>query len=318
MNDNEYLLNEYLIYLDKVLGYTQSTIKRNKSVCIKWFLFLEKRDISKATCAGTEDVLAWIEYRRTKEKVSDRTISGELCIFRTLYNFLISLCGSTNPVGTLPPFISIPPKEKIYLTVDEVFKLLETCNTDNPVGLRDYVIIALLWSTGLRTKEFLSLQWKDIDLEYGTLIVRKGKGRKQRQLFLNDRIKNDLQNYRSHLLVKNNTSLFLKYENRKLRKNESSAIGRKQLSKIVKNAVENSNINKNVTPLTLRHTFATHMYEAGVNIKDIQEMMGHNHKTETTVYIHVTMNAAIKLLNSHVYHTHIHKVHREYEKNNIG
>ena len=310
MNDNEYLLHEYLTYADTVLNYAPSSIKRNRAVCKQWFLFLCNRNISSVTRAGTEDVLAWIEFRRTIEKVSDRTISGELSIFRTLYSFLIAFCGATDPVGSLPAFICEPPQEKVYLTIDEVFRLLDTCDTCDPIGLRNYVMIALLWSTGLRTKEFLSLQWRDIDLDYKTLLVRKGKGRKQRQLFLNDRVLSDIIQYRSHLLVGETAPLFLKYTNRKLRKNEGCGLGRKQLTEIIRQAAIQAGITKKVTPLTLRHTFATHMYEAGVHIKDIKEMMGHGRRTETTVYIHVTLNAAIRLLNNHVYHTTIYKEQR--------
>jgi site-specific recombinase XerD len=77
----------------------------------------------------------------------------------------------------------------------------------------------------------------------------------------------------------------------------------KELSEICKNTAINAGITSKVTTLTLRHTFATHMYQAGVAVRDIQEMMGHATITETTVYLHVTAEAAKRVLNDHVYHT---------------
>ena len=77
----------------------------------------------------------------------------------------------------------------------------------------------------------------------------------------------------------------------------------KELLALCRTTAELAGIVSKVTPLTLRHTFATHMYQAGVTVRDIQEMMGHTTMTETTVYLHVTAEAAIRVLNGHVYAT---------------
>jgi site-specific recombinase XerD len=80
-------------------------------------------------------------------------------------------------------------------------------------------------------------------------------------------------------------------------------MSRNELSVLIGMAASKAGIDRKITPLMLRHTFATHMYEAGVSVRDIQEMMGHGDTTETSVYIHVTVTAAKRLLNDHIYHT---------------
>jgi site-specific recombinase XerD len=187
-----------------------------------------------------------------------------------------------------------------YLTINEMFAMLDAVDTTTPCGARDYCIIAILWSLGLRTSELLHLQWRDVDLEDGTLLVRNGKGRKQRQLFLNEKLLWDLGTYRKRVLGGPTHPVFCSLGTRARAHVEMSS---KDLLTLCRNTAEHAGIVSKVTPLTLRHTFATHMYQAGVSVRDIQEMMGHTTMTETTVYLHVTAEAAKRVLNDHVYAT---------------
>jgi site-specific recombinase XerD len=300
---NSGLIKGYLTYLKKVRIISNSTIEAARVICERWVRYLASQNVSKLTLAESQHVLAWIEKRRTSGTVKDRTIEHELCIFRNLYKYLITFCGpSTDPVGCLPAFICRPSYERDYLNADEIFRMLGTLNKKNSIDLRNYTIIALLWSTGLRSSELLSLEWRDIDLEEGVIHVKQGKGGKQRMLFLNERILHDLRLYRKQILAGKETPVFCSHPyNRK--EISESRLGGRHLADIVRTGAKAAGLKKDVTPINLRHSFATHMYEAGVDIKDIQEMMGHGDKTETTVYLHVTVNAAKRLLNGHVYHT---------------
>ena len=304
---NAGLIKGYLTYLKKVRIISDSTIETTRVICERWVRYLASLNVAKLTLAESQHVLAWIEKRRTNGVVKDRTIEHELCIFRNLYKYLITFCGpSTDPVGCLPAFICRPSYERDYLSADEIFRMLGTFNKTNSVDLRNYTIIALLWSTGLRSSELLSLEWRDIDLEEGVIHVKLGKGGKQRMLFLNDRVLDDMRFYREQILAGNETPVFCSHiYNRK--KISECRLGGRHLADIVRTSANAAGLQRNVTPINLRHSFATHMYEAGVDIKDIQEMMGHGDKTETTVYLHVTVTAAIRLLNGHVYHTHYNK-----------
>jgi integrase/recombinase XerD len=295
------IIDEYIEWLSKIRALTEMTIAHTRSVCRSWADFLESRGEESVRYASIESVLAYVDKRSSIDRVKDVTISDDLCILRTFYAYLVRFGGSSNPTGCLPEFVCKNTYESDYLSVDEMFSMLDACDRKRPPGERNYCVIALLWSCGLRTAELLALQWRDIDLEESTLLVRKGKGRKQRRLFLNDRLCEDLRRYRASILCNERHPLFCSSAQSS---RGDGAMSRNELSVIVGMAAAKAGIDRKVTPLMLRHTFATHMYEAGVSVRDLQEMMGHGNATETSVYIHVTVNAAKRLLNDHVYHTH--------------
>ena len=294
------IIDEYIEWLCRIRSLTEMTVAHNRSVCRSWADFLVSRGEVSVRYASIESVLAYVEKRSSIDLVKDVTVSDDLCILRTFYNYLVQFGGSSNPTGCLPEFVCKNTYESDYLSVPEMFAMLDACDKKKPPGGRDYCVIALLWSTGLRTGELLALQWRDIDLEESTILVRKGKGRKQRRLFLNDRLCEDLRRYRSGILCSEHHPVFC---SRAPSIRTDGAMSRNELSVIIGMAASKAGVDRKVTPLMLRHSFATHMYEAGVSVRDIQEMMGHSSVTETSVYIHVTVNAAKRLLNDHIYHT---------------
>ena len=301
MINDRVVIDEFIEWLCRIRSLTEITVAHNRSVCRSWADFLEQRGETSIRHATTESVLAYVEKRSSIDQVKDVTISDDLCILRTFYEYLVTFGGSTNPTKCLPEFVCKKDYESDYLTVEEMFAMLDTCDQKDPQGLRDYCIIAFLWSTGLRTGEFLALQWRDIDLEEGTVLVRKGKGRKQRSLFLNDRLLENMRHYRKNILAKERHPVFCSIAPTV---RENGEMGRYELSTVIGLAAGKGCVGRKVTPLMLRHTFATHMYEAGVSVRDLQEMMGHSRMTETSVYIHVTVKAAKKLLNDHILHIH--------------
>jgi site-specific recombinase XerD len=301
MMKDRVVIDEFIEWLRTIRSLTEVTVAHNRSVCRAWAAFLEQRGEHSIRNATAESVLAYVEKRSSVDRVKDVTVSDDLCILRTLYNYLVCFGGSTNPTACLPEFVCKKDYEGDYLTAPEMFAMLDSCDMRTPQGVRDYCIIAFLWSTGLRTGEFLELAWDDIDLEEGTVLVRKGKGRKQRSLFLNDRLCDDLRRYRKNILSGGRHAAFCSAAPSA---RTDCGMSRYELSTVIGTAAGLAGIGRKVTPLTLRHTFATHMYEAGVPVRDIQEMMGHAAMTETTVYIHVTVNAAKKLLTDHLTQFH--------------
>lgn len=157
------------------------------------------------------------------------------------------------------------------------------------------MIIALLWSTGLRNRELCTLTWQDIDLDDGALLVRQGKGGKQRQIFLNDRIHADLKAYQKSLGGVDHEPVFCS-----TKPGKKAPLSSSRLVEITRECAQKAGVTKPVNPMTFRHTFATHMFEAGADVEDIKEIMGHSEVTETTVYIHVSLDAAKQILNDHI------------------
>ena len=187
------------------------------------------------------------------------------------------------------------PAERLYLSVAESMQLLNSFDRQTAVGLRDFTMLATLWSTGIRPEECSDLCWKDINFDEGTLLVRKGKGDKQRQVFLNERIWDTLQEYAWTVEYEDEDPVFFVIRGAKIPK-VKKAFQTKSLNDLVKRVSKKAGLEKNICTMTFRHTFATHMFEAGVPIDDIKEMLGHERETETCIYIHITVDGVKSLL----------------------
>jgi site-specific recombinase XerD len=300
-------IQDHLQYLERVRHYAQATMLLHRRVCALWETWIvqtrKRRDVLQAL---PDDLLAWVQYRRAGGLVQDTSIVKELCVLRTLYKFLEDFHHLRfNPAASLPELICRPPQEQQYLTVPECFQLLDSYDQTDRIGLRNYMMTAVLWSTGLRRGELCRLLWKDIVLDEARLLVRHGKGGKQRQLFLNDRLVQDLRRYRARggAAAENPESpLFPAESVNRSGTPRHRAISPHRLVQILQAQGKIAGISKSIGPLTLRHTFATHMFEAGVSIHDLKEMLGHTDEMETTVYVHVTLDAARRLLNEHISH----------------
>ena len=305
----EKTLTDFLEYYAKIRNVTAATIKSVKSMAFRWARFLYvKRGRKSLKQAGAEDVVAWIAFQQSLPHIKPVTIEHQLCVIRTVHEYIVRFQGpATAPCEGLPAFICRSSYERSYLSVDETFTVLGTFDKSDPVQYQQYLMIALLWCTGLRTSEFLSLKWNDINIKEGIVRVRVGKGRKERLLHLNVRMHKALEHYKKSILAAKDAPVFVPLKARRSPAMPPRPFSAAQLSSVLANAAQKAGLTRKVTALTLRHTFATHLYEAGVDIQDIQEMMGHSNTEETTIYIHVTVAAAKRLLNEHVYHTLKHR-----------
>lgn len=295
------VMAEYLDWLKGMCGYAAGTLALHQRIGRIWNMFLKEKQGKGIFLAQPADILAYIEHRQSSGGVNNTTLSMELCVLRTFYAYLHDY-GKIffNPAASIPVLICRPAAEKEYLSVDECFQMLDAFDTKDPLALRNYTIIAVLWSTGLRNNELCSLNWRDLDLEEKTLRVLKGKGGKQRQIFLNDRVCEDLRKYRLRLEGKAADPVFYSFSVNAPGAKKHVRISTSRLDDMIRLHAQKVGLSKPVNPLTFRHTFATHMFEAGVDIQDIKEMLGHDLETETTVYVHVTIDAAKRLLNDHL------------------
>ena len=170
------------------------------------------------------------------------------------------------------------------LNTQEVKKLLSQPDTSNPLGIRDKSMLELLYATGMRVSELISLSIEDVNLETGFLRCM-GKGSKERIIPVSSIALKCLQEYiltaREKLLMGKKTKvLFL---NR-----QGNPITRQGFWKIIKRYSKQAGINKKITPHTLRHSFATHLLENGADLRAVQEMLGHADISTTQRYTHLT------------------------------
>jgi len=172
------------------------------------------------------------------------------------------------------------------LTINEVEELLKQPSGLLPAGLRDKAMLELLYATGIRVSELISLNISDVNLEMG-YIKCYGKGAKERIVPLGSIAIKCVQDY----LNKGRSKLIRTYEEGALFVNHHvNRLTRQGFWKIIKKYAHEANIKKEITPHTLRHSFATHLLENGADLRSVQEMLGHADISTTQIYTHVTSN----------------------------
>lgn len=177
------------------------------------------------------------------------------------------------------PLVKKKAKLPVVLSREETTKMIE--KTGN---LKHKLILMFLYYAGLRLNEVRNLNWQDIDFDRETIHLKTAKGEKERVIFLHPKLKEMLKIYSSDVALIFKSQRGKKYDKR-------------TIQKIVKNAAEKAGIKKNVTPHTLRHSFATHLLEGGADIRYIQQLLGHKNLKTTEIYTHVANKDIKKLAN---------------------
>lgn len=233
-----------------------------------------------------------ILHRRNKKSSIARKISTLRSFFRYLNREQII---PSNPAKS----VSTPKVEKTLpttLTVDEAFRLMESPKSysEKPsqarvknMRLRDRAILELLYSSGLRVSELVGLNTNHLDLDLGIVKVM-GKGRKERIVPVGTKAVDSLRAYLDEGgLVKGEGPLFINSVGGRL---TARTIGR-----LIKKYSKHSGIFRRVSPHSLRHTFATHLLDAGADIREIQEMLGHSSLSTTQRYTHISMGKLMEI-----------------------
>ena len=272
---NDIYINDFLLYLEIDLNYSKNTINSYEGNLNKLAFFLQK-DLLKVNSKDIEKYL-------NNLSLEPSSISNNISSFKTFYNYYIKIGKiKDNPVDPIdsPKLIKKLPT---YLTIEEVDKLLNIEIKDS-FSARNKSILELLYSSGLRISELISLEFKNIDLN-DCIIRIMGKGSKERIVPINDiaiyYLKIYVKDYRKNLVkTEQNNYLYLN--------NHGKKMTRQGVYKMIKKLVKDKNINKEVSPHTIRHSIATHMLENGADLRIIQEFLGHSDIGTTQIYTHLT------------------------------
>jgi integrase/recombinase XerC len=189
--------------------------------------------------------------------------------------------------------VATPKTEKYIpstLTIDEMFRMLDTPDKSNPIGLRDRAILELLYSSGIRVGELTQLNCDDVDLELGIIKVL-GKGRKERIVPIGSKAIEAIKDYlgRRGFSSGNGRDCPLFVNTRGGRLTDRSV--RRRVEKYGKEC----GIARSISPHALRHTFATHLLDAGAGLRDIQELLGHVSLSTTQKYTHVSIDGLMEV-----------------------
>jgi integrase/recombinase XerD len=259
------------ILIEKNLSFNTAKAYKNDLFKFKKFIELKNVNLNKF---DNNDITSFIIFLKG-ENYSPTSITRILSGIRNFYKFLIGRGYVKNP------FINIesPKIEKRLpevLTLDEINRVLNLTKISR-AHLRNIAILELFYSSGIRVSELCNLKISDLNLEVGFVKV-KGKGNRERIALLN---KKAVELIREYLKERkwNNEYLFLN--------NRGNKISRQSIWKIVKKYSKFSGIEKNVKPHTFRHTFATHLLSEGVDLRIVQELLGHKSISTTEIYTHI-------------------------------
>ena len=276
-------IRDYQLFLKIERGLSQNTIDSYSRDLDKLTLFLEENEINLSPISITETNIQQFIYNVAK-KVNPRSQARIISGLRSFFDYLIfEDYRKTNPTDLIEA-PKIGRKLPDTLSEDEINELIIAIDLSHPQGERNRTIIETMYSCGLRVSELVTLKISDLFFEEGFIKVT-GKGNKERFVPIHYRAQKYISMYiteiRSHLKTTKGfeDTLFL---NRR-----GKGLTRQMIFTILKDLTIKINLNKKISPHTLRHSFATHLLKNGADLRAIQQMLGHESITTTEVYVHL-------------------------------
>ncbi len=275
------LLDRFISFLRIERGLAGNTVDAYSRDLIRFFRFLVARDISPAA-VNRDQIEQYVQM--IGRRLSVRSVARNISAIKTFFRFLVAEGDiETSPARLLEsprPFQHLPG----ILSRDEVERLLAQPDTRTARGQRDRAMLEVLYATGLRVSELVRLKISSMNLEAG-YVRTLGKGSKERVVPVGGRALEATRRYLSdgrRKLAKTGQCplLFLNPSGR--------GISRQGFWKIIRKYGVKAGIRKRITPHSIRHSFATHLLEAGADLRSVQVMLGHEDISTTQIYTHVT------------------------------
>ncbi len=287
MNRNRNEIDNYIDEYINYVVYEQYLSKNTKQSYLNnlkiYNDYLRNKGINKVKDITTDDISNFLKYISDNGDTST-TIAHFITSIKNFHKYLMKVNVCDNDPSILIDRPKLRKKLPDVLTIEEVDEILNiTCN--NVFDYRNKAMLELLYGSGLRISELISLTFQDIDVVNCTVRCM-GKGSKERIIPIGEYIIDSLNNYievRNKLLKNNHTDIiFLN--------NHGKPISRQGFFKMLKKLLLEKGINKDVSPHTLRHSFATHMIEYGADLRIVQELLGHSDIATTRIYTHISNN----------------------------
>ena len=275
-------VDNFLNYLDVEKNYSKYTILNYERDLNEFIVFLERENVDNFVQVDYK-VLRFYLNDMFNKKYSSKTVSRNLSSLRTFFKYLLKIeVIRTNPMI----LISNPKEEKklpTYLNYKQLEDILDIPDRNTIIGLRDACILELLYSTGIRVGELVNIKLNDIDFSQNRIKIL-GKGNKERYVLFGKKCLDLINAYvnrsRPELERKKNNYLFLNQR--------GTGVSVRTAEMIVDDVVRKSSVKFNVSPHTLRHTFATHMLDNGADLNSVSELLGHSNLNTTSIYTHIS------------------------------
>lgn len=280
----ETAIQDFIDYLDKTKKTSYNTEISYSRDLKKMASFFRKQDVSDLSGITSTQLESYILHLE-KEKFASSTVSRNVASIRAFFQYLYREGVIAKDVsGELKP-PKVEKKAPEILSVEEVDMLLKQPDVNTAKGIRDRAMLELLYATGMRVSELLHVKLSDINLKLG--YVACNEGGKERIIPIGSVCRKALEQYLSGArdsFLRGKTSEFL-FVNC-----SGGSMSRQGFWKVLKSYAANAGIVRDITPHTLRHSFAAHMLQNGADIKSVQEMMGHSDVSTTQIYLGVNEN----------------------------
>nr|WP_187240469.1 site-specific tyrosine recombinase XerD [Secundilactobacillus malefermentans] len=274
---------DYLHYSQVERGLSRNTILSYNQDLKEFMAYLKTKDLSSWNKIDRFVILDYLQYENKQNKARNSVIHAVSTLRRFFRYLMQEKFISENPMVQVSSPKQAHPLPQV-LTETEVNSLLDAPDTSTKYGCRDRAILETMYATGLRVSELVHLKLDDLHLEMG-LIQTLGKGNKERIIPIGDVAIDWLNRYLRDSrpqLLKNRQSPYV------FLNAHGSGLSRQSIWKKIKQYVALVGIKKDVTPHTLRHSFATHILENGADLRVLQELLGHSDISTTQIYTHIS------------------------------
>lgn len=291
---------EFITHLEVERNLSSNTLRAYRADLKQFLLFWEEQERLKVENSGLRQVIERYLVSLFYKKIDKSSIARKFSCFKSFEKFLKSYGVDLKLKLTRP---RLDKKLPVYLSVDEIFHLLDNIKDEDLPSrkpIRDKTILEMLYATGMRCSELVSIRMGDIDMENKTIRIC-GKGSKERIVLFGSKAKNKLTDY----LVKERQQVHDASEKLFLN-NRGTALTSRSIQRIIEMFRQFLKIDRPITPHKIRHSFATHMLNQGVDLRVVQELLGHKTLSSTEKYTHVSLDDLSRVCDTkHPIHTMI-------------
>ncbi len=275
-------LQEYCDYLQYQKNYSEYTIENYCSDIIQYLDYLASEGINFKKIEYS-DLRFYLMYLKEKKQENNSSIDRKLSALRGFYKFLATEKITDNNAFSLVTGLKKEKKLPRYFEYNELEELFKVPDLRTALGQRDRLILEMLYATGLRVGELVSVKVSDIDLGSRVILV-VGKGNKERRVTYGDYCHDALKLYLSdgYLKLNKNVSDYL------FLNNNGEVITERGIRYVLDQVIKKTSLNKSISPHVLRHSFATHLLNEGCDLLTVQKLLGHESISATQIYTHVT------------------------------
>lgn len=280
----EALVQKFVNFLERDKRLSLNTLQSYRRDIEQYFTYLQEINLQNITNTNKTTVIAYLLYLQKKGRATS-TISRNLASIRSFYQYIAKNKIVENDPTTELESPKVEKKLPQILSTEEVELLLEQPQCVDLKGFRDKAMLELLYATGIRVTELIQLNMQDISLEMS--FIKCNKGSRERMIPIGSMAVAAIKEY----LVKSRPLLIQKMDEKALFVNiNGGRLTRQGFWKIIKQYKNQAKISKDITPHTLRHSFAAHLLENGADLRSIQEMLGHSDISSTQIYAQIAKN----------------------------